>query len=671
MKISLNWLTDYVDVAGRAVGELGEVLTRIGLCCDGIIETDTDVVFDLDVTSNRPDCLGHIGVARELAAALEIELKLPVLDSLPASAPPASELTDVKVLDPDLCPRYTARVIRGIQVAPSPRWLVERLEAVGLRGVNNVVDATNYVLMEYSQPLHAFDYRLLAENRIVVRRAAEGEEIVSIDGSLCKLTADMLIIADAERPVAVAGIMGGLDSEISEKTTDVLIESARFDPLTTRRTARALSLMSESSFRFERGVDPVGVDLASRRACQIILDIAGGELADGVVDAWAGPFEPAQVTMRTQRCRDLLGVDVDDATQAGILDRLGLSARLADGVVTCTIPSHRPDLTREADLIEEVARLYGYDRIPVRPKVTHRVIGLDPTDRARAGIRDVLSAAGVDEAVTFSFTDDPDAGLWGFAEGVHVDSVSRRTTNLLRPTVLTGLLRACKTNQDVGNESVSLYELSAVFPVGDRADGLPAEFVELGIVTDRDVQALRGVVEAVVDRVTGGSARLRVTPESVPGLAQGASAVLTLDGKPIGRIGQLAQNVLAHYGLEGPRAAATLNVSMLLSRAGGARAYQVLPKFPSVQRDLSLVVDEAVAWRQIADVIDSVRQRHREAVEYVTTYRGKPIPAGRKSLTVSLTYRSDQGTLRREDVDAMTDEIVQAMANRLGASLRE
>ena len=669
MKISLNWLTDYVDVAARGVSELAERFTNTGLCCDAVIETDTDVVFDLDVTSNRPDCLGHIGVARELAAALGVELKLPDLD-LPAGPVAASELTDVQVLDPDLCPRYTARVIRGVRLGPSPRWLIERLEAVGLRGVNNVVDATNYVLMEYSQPLHAFDYHLLAEHRIVVRRAAEGEEIVSIDGSLCKLTSDMLIIADAKRPVAVAGIMGGLDSEISDKTTDVLIESARFDPLTTRRTGRALSLMSEASYRFERGVDPVGLEAASRRACRIILDIAGGELAEGVVDVWDRPFVPARVAMRTRRCRDLLGVGVDDRTQAEILDRLGLSAELADGVVTCTIPSHRPDLTREVDLIEEVGRLYGYDRIPVRAKVTHRVIGLDATDRVRADIRDVLSAAGVDEAVTFSFTDDAEAGLWGFGQGVRVDSVSRRTSNLLRPTVMTGLLRACKTNQDAGSDGVSLYELSAVFPAGDRPDGLPAEFVELGIVTVRDVQALRGVVEAVVARVAGGAAGVQVAPESLPGLAEGASALLTLDGQPIGWIGQVARGVLDHYGLESRHAAAAVNVGILLKRAGAARTYQPLPKFPAVQRDLSLVVDEPVAWRQIADVIDSVRQPAREAVRYVTTYRGKPIPAGRKSVTVSLTYRSDEGTLRGEDVDEMTDEVVQAISRRLGASLR-
>ncbi|KKL54979.1 hypothetical protein LCGC14_2259980, partial [marine sediment metagenome] len=282
MKISLNWLTDYVDVAAVGVGELAEMFTRIGLCCEGVIETDADVVFDLEVTSNRPDCLGYIGVAREAAAALQLELKLPDLSAVPTASPPAAELTDVQVLAPELCPRYTARVIRGVKVGPSPRWLIDRLEAVGLRGVNNVVDATNYVLLECSQPLHAFDLDLLAERRIVVRRGLPGETIVSIDGARCELTDQVCVIADAEKAVAIGGIMGGLESEINEKTVNILIESARFDPLATRKAARAMSLMTESSYRFERGVDPVGVDSASLRACGLILQLGGGELAEGV-----------------------------------------------------------------------------------------------------------------------------------------------------------------------------------------------------------------------------------------------------------------------------------------------------------------------------------------------------------------------------------------------------
>ena len=672
MKVSLNWLTDYVDVSALPVSELAELFTRIGLCTEEVIETDTDVVFDLEVTSNRPDCLGHIGVARELAAATGLELSLPDLAGVPQGPPPASELTDVQVLAPELCPRYTARVIRGVRVGPSPRWMVERLEAVGLRSINNVVDATNFVLLEYSQPLHAFDYDLLAEHRIVVRRAGDGEELVSIDGTRCVLNSGMLVIADAAGPVALAGIMGGLSSEINDKTVNVLIESARFDPLVTRTTSRALSIMTESSYRFERGVDPVAVETASLRACQLILETAGGELAEGVVDIWAQPYRAPKVVMRTGRCRALLGLDVDDQRQLEVLARLGLSPSLAGGEITCLIPAHRPDLAREVDLIEEVARVHGYEKIPIHERVCHRVAPPDRTERLRAGVRDVLSAAGFDEAITFSFVDDPEAALWGFEAGVRVDPTSRRTNNLLRPTVLPSLLRACRTNQDAGNAEVSLYELAAVFrlPAGGMAEGgLPDERVELGMVTQRQLPYLRGVLEAIVERATSG-AELEVVPAEVAGLAEGASAELRLDGQVVGLMGLVAPAVLDYYDLERPYAAAALRFDALEARAGAAKVYRPLPKFPAIRRDLSLVVDEGLSWGQIAGAVGSVHQPAREGFRYVTTYRGKPLPAGKKSVTISLTYRSGEGTLRREQVDQMVAELVEALGRRLGAALR-
>ncbi|KKK95422.1 hypothetical protein LCGC14_2672970, partial [marine sediment metagenome] len=330
MMVSLNWLTDYVDIS-LPVEELGELLTQIGLNLEGIVETDTDIVLDLEVTSNRSDCLGHLGVAREIAAATGAEFRMPKIPKLPTSGKVA-DYTSVEVQCPDLCPRYTARVIRGVKVGPSPAWLIERLEAIGMRSVNNIVDVTNYVLMEYSQPLHSFDHDKLAEGRIVVRRGQAGEVMTSIDGTKCHLDTNMCVIADAEKAVAIAGIMGGLDSEGTESTTNVLIESAQFDPLTTRHTSRKLQLMSESNYRFERGVDPVAVEQASLRACQLILELAGGALAGGIADVWAQPFQGRTVTLRTARCNALLGMDTPADEQAAILNRLGLGAKL-DGEV--------------------------------------------------------------------------------------------------------------------------------------------------------------------------------------------------------------------------------------------------------------------------------------------------------------------------------------------------
>jgi len=670
MNISLNWLTDYVDVASVPAGELAEVFTNVGLCCEGITQTDSDVVFDLEVTSNRPDCLGHIGVARELAAAMGLELKLPDLSAVATAPVKAEELTSVAVEAPDLCPRYTARIIRNVKVGPSPAWMVERLEAVGLRSINNIVDVTNYVLLEYSQPLHAFDQSLLAEGRIVVRRARDGEAIVSIDGTRCELTGEMLVIADAAKPVAVAGIMGGLESEVGDATTTILLESAQFDPLATRRAARGLSLMSESSFRFERGVDPVGVEVASLRACQLILQTAGGELASGLVDVWAKPFKPAKVRLRTARCRKLLGLDVDDATQADTLARLGLSPKAGRGRITCTIPSRRADLTREVDLIEEVARLHGYEKIPAGGQVTHPVTGTSADERARRELGEVLSSAGFDETVTYSFIDDAEAALVGFDTGVRVDPNVRRTNNLLRPSLLPSLLRVCKSNQDAGTDDVSLYELAAVYPPAGGAEAMPAEHVDLALVTQRELRLLRGVLEAAVRRVSPAS-RLELVPGAATGLARGAAAEVRLDGEPAGMIGMVAAAALDYYGLEKPCAAACVRFDMLSAGAGAGREYRPLPRFPAVSRDLSVVVGAETAWGQIAEAIGSVAQGAREAVEYVGSYSGRQLPDGSKSVTFTLVYRSDQGTLRREEVDEMVAAVVSALGEKLSARLRE
>ena len=667
MNISLNWLTDYVDVASIPAEELGERCMHIGLNLEEIVSTDSDIVLDLEVTSNRPDCLCHLGVAREVAAALGLEYRPPVLPDLPATGS-AAELASVEVLAPDLCPRYTARIIRGVKVGPSPSWMVERLAAVGVRSVNNIVDVTNYVLFEYAQPLHSFDFDKLDGRRIIVRRAEEGELLVSIDETKCKLTPDMLVIADAARPVAIAGVMGGLNTEVTEGTANVLLEAAQFDPLSIRHTSRKLQLMSESNYRFERGIDPVRLEEASRRACQLILELAGGELAEGLLDVWAEPWQAPTVKLRPERTDKLLGYEIPPERQVEILDRLGLSPRMDGGKIACTIPSHRADLTREADLIEEVARLAGYDRIPVYNSVEHPVRPMDVNTRARRDVGRVLNAAGFDEAMTYTFIDREEAERFGFADVVNVDPLVRKTNNTLRPTLAPALLRAVKTNQDAGNGAVSLYEIAAVFPfVG--AGELPGEYVELGLVTTRELRELRGALEAVVEKVDPGS-RLELVAKDLAGLQPGAAAELLLDGEPAGRIGMISAEVQDACGLEKPAAVASLHFEALLSRAGAVRTYRPLAKFPGMQRDLSILVDEDVTWRRIEQTVLAVDQPMRESLAYVTTYRGKQIPAGRKSVTLTLTYRKPDGTLRGEEADAQVAQVVESLKKTLSAELR-
>ena len=666
MKISLNWLTDYLDV-NLPAAELGELFTQIGLNCDGIEETDADIVYDLEVTSNRPDLLGHLGVARELAAALRVEFRPPVIGDLPTEGR-AAELTQVTVEAPDLCPRYTARVLRGVKVGPSPAWLVERLEAVGLRSVNNVVDVTNFVLMEYSQPLHSFDYDKLAGRRIVVRRARPGEQLVSIDQTTCRLDEAMLVIADAEKPVAIAGIMGGLNTEVGDETVNVLIESARFDPLNTRRTSRKLGLMSDSNYRFERGVDPVRLDEASLRACQLILQIAGGTLAEGVVDVWANPFQAPRVSLRPRRTCTLLGIDVPAERQVEVLDRLGLQPAVEDGTIACTIPSHRADLTREVDLIEEVARMVGFDQIPTAGRMETTIHREGPVQKTRRRLGETLTACGYDEALTFSFLDRDEAAAFGYDRTVDVDPLVRRTNNTLRPTVLPSLLTAMKTNQDAGTADVHLFELSSVFRPTAR-EQLPEEFDELALVSSGDLRDLRGTLETLAARLLPGAV-VTAAAQDVAGFEPGSAATLTLNEQPWGHLGIVAAKVQDRWGLEKPVAAAAVRFAPLLAGAQVVRVYEPVAKFPPVRRDLSLVVDEALPWRDLAEAIEAVDQPLRTGLDYVTTYRGKQAGEGRKSVTVALTYRSSEGTLRREQVDEQVAEVVEAIGRRFGATLR-
>ncbi len=668
MKISLNWLTDYVDVS-LTTSELSDVFKRVGLPVEEVIETDTDIVLDLEVTSNRGDCLGHLGVARELAAATGKTFTPPQIEDLPTESV-ASELTGIEVRDPDLCPRYTARVIRGVKIGPSPAWMVERLEAIGMRSINNVVDATNFVLMEYSQPLHSFDYDKLDENRIVVRRAANGEMLVSIDETKCELDDSMLVIADARKPVAIAGVMGGLNTEVVDSTVNVLIESAQFDPLNIRRTSRKLQLMSDSNYRFERGVDPVAIDEASRRACQLIVASGGGKVAEGMVDVWATPHTPAKVAMRPSRCNAILGISIPPERQEEILAGLGLVPVSDDDKLTCTIPPYRSDLSREIDLIEEVGRIHGFDKIPVGEKITHAVVPDTLATQIRTLAGEALAMAGFDEAATFTFVDDAEAELFGHPRHVNVDRLTRKTNNTLRPTLLPSLLSACKTNQDVGNDEVCLFEISACFPAADDGKGkLPAEYTELAMVATDELPRLRGALESLVRRLAP-RASLTVSPDDHPHLATGRGATVLLDGKAIGAIGQITEKIQRHYGLERPVAAAALRFQPLIEAAQLVRTYEPLPRFPAVRRDLSIIVDEPITWKQLSETITSIDQPLRQSMDYVTTYRGKPVPAGRKSVTVALEYRAADRTLRGEEVDAQVEDILAELRKVFSAKLR-
>jgi len=668
MKISLDWLSDYVEIEVSAE-QVAEILSDLGFPCEGIERLDADTVLDVEVTSNRGDCLGYIGIARELAAATGKELKMPVVE-LPESEKRTGELAEVEIAEPDLCRRYTARVIEGVKVGPSPEWMRKRLEAVGMRSVNNVVDATNYAMMETGQPPHAFDYAKIEDGKIIVRKAVAGELLVSIDGTKCRLDPEMLIIADAKGPVAVAGVMGGLETEVGGGTTTILLEDAYFDAVSVRRTSRKLGLASESSFRFERIVDMENVDWASQRTAQLIMQVAGGKAAKGVVDAYPGRPEPRQVTLRLGRLNKLLGIEVPPDEAVRILSRLSFQPQREGDSVNCTVPSWRSDVYREVDLIEEVARVYGYNKVPTERKIRIEVAPVDRRQRILTAVAGYLNGCGFYETITVGFVDKRMADLFaepGTAGYMAVQDVSRKTANLLRQSLIGSLVEVLKTNLNAGNVPCRIFEIADTF-VPKGAGELPVEKTRLGLVCDSDLRDLCGVVEGLIDSISR-DVEVRFSPADLSWAEVGAR--ISVNGNIIGAAGIVSKSVKEEFDFkEVSPCAAELDFEQLMALPTAAVKVKAIPRFPAIVRDLSLIVDERTAW---ADIMESLRSKsppELEGVRFVGIYRGKAIGPGKKSVTLSLRFRDEEGTLTHERVDEFEAEIVNALAASIKAELR-
>jgi len=669
MKISLDWLSDYVT-CDLDPERIAEILSDRGFPTESIERVGDDIVIDVEVTSNRGDCLSHIGIARELAAATGQPLRLPTTEC-PDDDRTIDEFVTVEIAEPELCGRYTARVVTGVKVGPSPDWMVRRLEAVGIRSVNNVVDATNYAMMESGQPPHAFDYDRLRGGRIIVRRGLPGEQIVSIDETRCTCDGQMLMIADAEGPVAIAGVMGGVHTEIHDGTTTVLLEEAHFDPVSVRTTSRRLGIPSEASFRFERHVDIEKVEEHSLRCAALIVQVAGGRLVRGVADAYPRRWQPQTVAMRLSRMRHLLGIGVPVETVLGIFERLGLAPQRQDeDRIACTIPSWRHDLTREVDLIEEIARCHGYDQIPVCSKIEICVAPVEPREKLADRLRTTLNGCGFYETINVTFTDDKThAVLCGAAPVLRVQDVSRKSANILRTTLIGSLLGNIRTNANMRNTPCRLFELADTFvPDPDPNAVLPIERPKLTLVADADFRLLRGAVEAVCRQVAP-RLELRCEPASLPWADPGAR--FWLADRELGTAGLVNAKVHDMLDLpDTPIAAAELDFLTLLELQRGLETVRPIPRFPSITRDLSLILDEPITWQQIREAIDVAAPSELEHVAFVDIYRGKPIPPGKKSLTLSLRFRDEQGTLTHETVDAYEKTIVESLASKVHAELR-
>ncbi len=660
-----------------------------------------DVVFDLEVTPNRPDLNSVIGIAREIAAITGNPLKLPAIGGASVLAsrgegmarqeprPTAADLVSVRLEDAENCPRYTARVISGVKVGPSPDWLKSALEKVGIRSISNVVDVTNYVMLEVGQPLHAFDYHLIGKGAdgkptIVVRRATAGEKFKTLDNQERTLTNEMLLIADEQKGIALAGVMGGANTEINDQTVDVLLESAYFHPTNIRRTSKQLGLRSESSYRFERGADVNICDWASQRAAQLILETAGGQLAEGVVDVQPKAKETKTIVLRYAKTEALLGIKIPHAEQVASLGKLGFEASAqTNDSCAFTVPSWRVDLKRETDLIEEIERLHGLAKTPATPP--RGAIGTNDFDSVYdqiGEVRRILAGLGLNEAQGQTLIAKSEVRNAKDEEIVALANPLSSDMDVLRPSLLPGLLHSLSHNVTRKNYDVALFEIGRVFlknnnntkeerRVAIAITGQRAQNFWSGTERDAkfDLADAKGVVEELLEQF--GVRGVVVTRRDATTPLFLESANITLGGKlPLGELGLVSPVLAKKYDLRDAVLLAELNLDQLLARRNAGKSFKALPQFPSSRRDVAMLVPEAVTHDAVLQTVKQAKASNLEAVELFDVFRGKNVPDGQKSLAYAFTYRGTDKTLTDADVNAAHAKVVEALKIQLQAELR-
>lgn len=708
MDISLAWLNSYLEPGDCTADEADALLTQAGLP----IEERTalpggDVLLDVEVTSNRADCLSHLGCAREIAAmptaSVRRQLVYPRVGE-PRTEGRVAEHLSLENTRPDLCPLFTARVIRGAKVGPSPAWLVERLEAVGQRAINNAVDVTNFITMELGNPCHVFDLKKLAGGALVIRTARPYEKLRTLDSKERTLVEADLVVADAEKATSLAGVMGGAASEVDEGTTDIVFEMATWDPVTVRTMARRLAINTDAGYRFQRGVDARTIDFAARRAVALLCELTGGTLCEGVLAEGAALPADQVVSVRPSRAKLIMGIEVPAGDIIRVLRDLEIDVdQASEDELLCTIPPHRSrDLQREIDLIEEIARVVGYHRIPVGEKVSVEVRPPQPGRRALRELGAALTGMGFDETVTFSFT-SPKRGELFVPAGlgiVGVDDERRGGEPTLRPSVLAGLLGCREANQNARSAppgSVRLFELAQTFAqtVGG-ATTATVEHRRLGLLVDvpgadgsvkrsfEDRQAglrvMRGVLDALARTMHGPEATVRVEPQDPPTSAWSGEACAGvrliapgIDRTPLGVFGLISDEASRAFGLEVAVVGAELDLALLLSGFPPKSLAKALPAFPGIERDLSLVVDEGVRWAQVEEAVVGLGLDRLVSVAFVGVYRGKQVGQvgeGKKSVTLRMAFRDPERTLRHDEVDPQVEAVVTLARERFGAELR-
>ncbi|HTR82010.1 MAG TPA: phenylalanine--tRNA ligase subunit beta [Bacteroidota bacterium] len=645
-----------------------------------------DVVFEIGITPNRPDCLSHIGIAREAAAILKGKVELPRVH-IRENAEQISKEFSVDVRNPEGCPRYSARLVTGVVVAPSPQWLQASLKSVGLRPINNVVDVTNFVMFEFGQPLHAFDGDLIHKKKIIVRNASDGEKFVTLDGIERTLTASTLMIWDADRPIAIAGVMGGMNSEISASTTSVFLESAFFNPSSVRKTAKRLGILSDAAFRFERGTDPNTTVDAVDRAASMLAEIAGGQVHRGVIDVYPKKIKDRRVRLRTERVNKLLGTNISAPSMKKMLASIGISTQSkSKGVMLCTVPTFRPDIEQEIDLVEEVARLHGYtkieDKMMSNIDFSHRSSHGD----ALAQLRNALCGLGFNEVVTNSLIDQTLVKPFS-PNVVEIKNPISKDLSALRPSTVFSMLQAVYHNINYGNGDLKLFEIGRTYE--KVAKEIPTAFIqgykENGVISvcmtgkrntvswnssgrSIDIYDLKGVVQALLDKILLDKfqfiyydSRSPLTEETI---------VVEKDGTYVGFLGKVKADLLKKFSVESDVYVSELSISELVQTQKKFKMYVPPTKFPSVRRDLAFIVAKDVLFEAIERQVVLEGGHLLKGVTLFDVFEGKPLPEGKKSFAISVELNSAEKTLTEDEAAKVIDRVVKGVSQAFGAELR-
>jgi phenylalanyl-tRNA synthetase beta chain len=687
MRVTCEWLKELVEITATP-DELADRLTMLGLEVEGSEPVGDDVVFEVNVTPNRPDCLSMIGIGRELSAAFGVPLKIPqhaVTQNLPSAG------FSAEILNPTLCRRYTGRLIEGVRISVSPQRMKERLEKCGIRSINNVVDVTNYVLLEFGHPLHAFDADTIEGKKIVVDTAGAGSKIVTLDGIERLLPEDALLIRDSRRPIAVAGIMGGLGTDVSEKTENIFLESAYFEPFSVRRTSKRLNLSTESSYRFERGTDIEFLEDALNRAALMITEVAGGVVRE-MIDVYPVRYTPEPFSVRFERINRLLGTEISKADLLGILKKLGISAEDKGDRFTVYPPSHRRDIKSDSDVAEEVARIFGYNMVPTtvpRSPLSSGKLGKRAMNTGR--IRESIRKSGFTEVINYSFMSASALDMIEIPDSdrrrrvVFVNNPLSQEEGLLRTTLAPALIANLKYNIDRGMKDVRLFEISKIFE--DIGNTLPSEEGRLGGILYRekvpslwkeDADAFfiaKGALESLLEELK--ISDYSYSPSSEPFLHKGRSADIFVAGSRAGYIGVLSPGVIEKLELKKQKPEVVLfevDTDVLLKMIPDSIRYVSVARYPSVERDIAIVVDETMPSSEVMEIIGAFPSNLSSLIEEIRVFdyfRGGNIPSGKKSLAFSIVYRSKDRTLRDEEVEGFHASLLDYLVEKTGGEIRK